>query len=71
MPTLIRQALLDRGLMTAYRNRPPYQQNDYVGWISRAKRKETQERRLSQMLDELTCGDRYMNMIYQPRRVRK
>ena len=43
-----------------------YQQNDYLGWIVGAKRKETTERRLKQMLAELERGDRYMNMRYRP-----
>ena len=68
MPPFVRQALVESGLMEAYTERPPYQQNDYVGWIARAKRKETQEKRLAQMLDELASGDRYMNMAYNPRR---
>jgi hypothetical protein len=51
------------------RARPPYQQNDYVGWITRAKRPETQEKRLAQMLDELATGERYMNMPYQAKRL--
>lgn len=65
MPTYVRTALVERGLMDAYQNRPPYQQNDYIGWISRAKRAETQQKRLTQMLDELERGDRYMNMVYR------
>ena len=71
MPAFIRKALLGRGLMRAYRGRPPYQQNDYVGWITRAKRNETQEERLAQMLDELEGGKRYMNMAYRPGRIQK
>ncbi len=50
--------------MEAFQARPPYQRNDYLGWIDRAKRPETRERRLSQMLDELDAGDRYMKMGY-------
>ena len=53
MPGFVRQALEQHGLMPAYRARPPYQQNDYIGWITRAKRPETKEKRLAQMLDEL------------------
>lgn len=71
MPAFIRQALVQAKLMEAYRNRPPYQQNDYIGWITRAKRKETQEKRLSQMLEELARGDKYMNMVYRAKRVEK
>lgn len=68
MPPFVRQALEARGLMDAYHNRPPYQQNDYVGWISGAKRPETQQKRLAQMLDELERGDAYMKMPYNARR---
>ena len=67
MPDYIKKALLDRGLMNAYISRPPYQRNDYIGWITRAKQENTQQKRLNQMLDELTIGDRYMNMKYQAR----
>ena len=35
MPGFVRDALNERGLMEAYRARPPYQQNDYLGWIAR------------------------------------
>ena len=66
MPEYVRCALEERSLMDAYRARPPYQQNDYVGWITRAKREETRQRRLARMLDELWQGDPYMKMAYTP-----
>jgi hypothetical protein len=44
--------------------RPPYQQNDYIGWITRAKREETRQKRLTQMLEELQSGAAYMGMAY-------
>jgi uncharacterized protein YdeI (YjbR/CyaY-like superfamily) len=62
MPDSVREALEQRGLMQAYRSRPPYQQNDYLAWIARAKRPETRQIRLAQMLDELERGDVYMKM---------
>ena len=65
MPDFVREALERRGLMKAYRERPAYQQNDYIGWITRAKRQETVDRRLAQMLDELESGDAYMRMAYR------
>jgi uncharacterized protein YdeI (YjbR/CyaY-like superfamily) len=65
MPDYVRAALIERGLMNAYHARPDYQQNDYIGWISRAKREETKEKRLTQMLEELEGGDRYMNMKWR------
>jgi uncharacterized protein YdeI (YjbR/CyaY-like superfamily) len=67
MPDFFREALEARGLMEAYCARPPYQQNDYIGWITRAKRPETQEKRLNQMLDELEKGDVYMKMDWKPK----
>jgi uncharacterized protein YdeI (YjbR/CyaY-like superfamily) len=66
MPPTIREALIDFGLMAAYQSRPPYQQNDYISWITGAKREETRVKRTAQMLDELASGDRYMNMRLRP-----
>ena len=68
MPATIRKKLVARGLLDAYRQRPPYQRNDYLSWISRAKREETRRRRLQQMLAELERGDLYMRMRYRPRK---
>jgi len=62
MPDWVYEALEVRGLMEAYHSRPPYQQNDYLGWIARAKRPATKQKRLDQMLDELERGDVYMKM---------
>ena len=67
MPDAVREVLLARDLMEAYRHRPPYQQNDYIGWIIRAKRQATKDKRLAQMLDELEQGDLYMKMAYRPK----
>jgi len=49
----------------AYDVRPSYQRNDYIGWITRAKRPETRQKRLDQMLDELEKGDVYMKMAWR------
>jgi len=64
MPGFIEQALEERSLMNAYKQRPAYQQNDYIAWILRAKLQETKERRLRQMLDELEAGGIYMKMAH-------
>ena len=50
--------------MDAYHARPAYQRNDYIGWITRAKRDATKAKRLTQMLDELKRGDVYMNTLW-------
>jgi len=68
MPDFVRDALDNRDLAAAYYDRPLYQQNDYIGWIMRAKREETRAKRLSQMLDELEDGHLYMKMKYRARR---
>ena len=67
MPAEIRTALENAGLMDEYLERPPYQRNDYLSWITRAKRQDTQDRRLAQMLDELRRGDAYMKMEWRGR----
>jgi uncharacterized protein YdeI (YjbR/CyaY-like superfamily) len=67
MPDFVKQALIENDLLEAYLQRPPYQQNDYIGWINRAKRMETKQKRLDQMLYELARGDLYMKMDYRPR----
>jgi len=68
MPDFIREALAAAKLTAAYDARPPYQRNDYIGWITRAKLPGTQQKRLAQMLDELAKGDKYMKMAYRARK---
>ena len=67
MPEFVAKALEAHGLKGAYDARPPYQRNDYLGWINRAKRIETKEKRLRIMLAELRDGEGYMNMSWRPR----
>ena len=62
MPDYIRASLNERELMDAYHSRPPYQQNDYIGWITRTKLETTRQKRLDQMLEEIKGGKYYMNM---------
>ena len=66
MPDFIRDSFETRGVMDAYRARPLYQQNDYIGWITRAKQESTRQKRLNQMLDELEDGSVYMKMVWRP-----
>ena len=67
LPDFIRDALNEHNLMDVYQARPPYQRNDYIGWITRAKREETKQKRLNQMLDELKKGNAYMKMKWNPK----
>ncbi|MGA9659981.1 MAG: YdeI/OmpD-associated family protein [Asticcacaulis sp.] len=60
IPDDVRQLLHARGLYARYEERPPYQQNDYMGWIAQANREGTRDRRIQQMLDELESGGLYM-----------
>jgi uncharacterized protein YdhG (YjbR/CyaY superfamily) len=64
IPGYIAAALDESMLWERYRERPPYQRNDYIGWITRGKREETRQKRLAQMLDELQAGGAYMGMAY-------
>ncbi len=67
MPDEIRKILEEKNLMETYLKRPPYQRNDYIGWIERAVHEETREKRLRQMIEELELGNLYMNMEYHQR----
>ena len=62
IPDYVAAALDENALWERYRARPPYQQNDYIGWIIRGKREETRRKRLNQMLEELRAGIGYMGM---------
>ncbi len=68
MPDFVEEALLENELMESYYQRPAYQQNDYIGWINRAKQKATKQKRLDQMLEELRRGGVYMKMDHPPSR---
>ena len=65
MPPSIETVLKEKQLLDAFYRRPAYQQNDYLAWISRAKRPDTRQKRLDQMLDELVRGDVYMKMDWK------
>ena len=69
IPDFVAAALEESGLWGNYNARPPYQRNDYIGWISNAKREETRKKRLSQMLGELQRGDAYMGMGYKAKTI--
>ncbi len=62
MPDFVLSALENANLMEEYYARPAYQQNDYLGWIAGAKTDATRQKRLTQMLDELSQGGVYMKM---------
>ena len=64
MPDFIVAALEQGNLWERYNARPPYQQNDYIGWITGGKHEETRQKRLAQMLEELRSGNAYMGMAY-------
>ena len=59
MPDFVRQALQQKKLVDKYKERPPYQRNDWLCWIMNAKREETREKRLKEMLSDLRKGNIY------------
>jgi uncharacterized protein YdeI (YjbR/CyaY-like superfamily) len=67
MPAFVKAALAKSRLMARYRERPPYQRNDYLMWINQAKLDATRQKRLRQMLAELRSGDAYMGMAWRLR----
>ncbi|MFA5035193.1 MAG: YdeI/OmpD-associated family protein [Candidatus Margulisiibacteriota bacterium] len=71
MLAYVRRALQTHGLMRAYHSRPPYQQNDYLGWIGRAALEVTKQKRLGQMLAELKKGNVYMKMAWRDKKLNR
>lgn len=65
MPDDVGQRLKSAKLEKSYAARPAYQRNDYLGWIARAKRPQTREKRIAQMLEELEKGGVYMRMAWR------
>jgi uncharacterized protein YdeI (YjbR/CyaY-like superfamily) len=68
MPDLLRAELEAADLMPAFKQRPPYQRNDYLHWIARARHPETRRKCIDRMIAELTKGGVYMGMPYRPSR---
>jgi len=66
MPADVKAALTKGGVTAAYKARPHYQQNDYVGWITRTKLSATRDKRIRQMVAELKKGGVYMGMKHAP-----
>ncbi|HEV7557977.1 MAG TPA: YdeI/OmpD-associated family protein [Kofleriaceae bacterium] len=66
MPGNVRGALAKRKLMDAFRERPDYQQNDYLKWIATANGVATKQQRLDQMLDELDKGSVFKGEPWTP-----
>jgi len=66
MPADVRERLEREDVVGDYEARPRYQRNDYLGWIARAKRPQTREKRISQMVEELRDGGVYMKMRHDP-----
>jgi uncharacterized protein YdeI (YjbR/CyaY-like superfamily) len=64
MPEDIKTALDAANVMGEYEDRPAYQRNDYIGWITRAAKDETRKKRINQMVAELKLGGVYMKMSH-------
>ena len=68
MPNDVAKALTAGGVRPIYAKRPAYQRNDYIGWIGAAKRPDTRQKRIAQMVDELKRRNVYMKMAWSPRK---
>ena len=62
LPVALKRRMEQEGVLELYNQRPPYQRNDYLGWIARAKQEATQQKRTEQMIAELKKGNVYMKM---------
>jgi len=66
MPGNVRGALAKKNLMDAFRERPDYQQNDYLKWIATAAGPAAKQQRLDQMLEELQKGGVFKGEPWTP-----
>lgn len=66
MPGFVRSALAARGLEAAYRDRPKYQQSEYLTWIEAGKLNDEKRKRMGQMLDELAAGNVFLAKPWTP-----
>lgn len=58
----VRDALEKSGMRTAYYGRPPYQRNDFIGWVNKVKASKTWAAHIPQMIGQLKRGHGYMKM---------
>lgn len=56
IPDNVKQALDDGQLWERYAARRAYQCNDYISWVTRARRMQTRRERLARMLEGLRTG---------------
>jgi hypothetical protein len=56
VPEMYKEILEDRGVLELYENRPYYQQKGWIQWIDEAKRLETRQKRVNEMVRELDEG---------------
>lgn len=66
MPGNVRGALAKKNLMDAFRERPDYQQNEYLKWIATAAGPAAKQQRLDQMLEELEKGKVFKGEPWKP-----
>ena len=56
MPSALEQALLEFGLLRAFRVRTPREQGEYVQWIAAAGHDTVRRDRIAGLLDDLAAG---------------
>lgn len=66
MPGQVKGALAKRKLLDAFLERPQYQQDDYLKWISLAAGPTQKQQRLDQMLDEVEKGGVFKGEPWSP-----
>lgn len=66
MPGNVKSALAKRELTEKFRERPQYQQDDYLKWIATAAGPAAKQKRLDQMLEELEKGGLFKGEAWTP-----
>jgi hypothetical protein len=66
MPGNVRGALAKRKLLDAFRDRPQYQQDEYLKSIALAAGPAAKQKRLDEMLEDLAAGDKFRGEPWSP-----
>ena len=67
LPADVRHALVGHGVLGAFKERSPYQQDDHIARVNRARVVESRVARVMELVAELQHGDPFMRTAWRAR----
>ena len=68
LPADVRHALVGHGVLGAFKERPPNQQDDCMAWVSRARLEASRAARILALVEALQHGERVMRAAWRSRK---